>query len=555
MRRVQACQPGWWRRVSPALFYMGDALRNIGLVSGVTAFSRVLGLVRDMAISAVFGAGALASAYVTAFALPNLFRRLLGEGALTAALIPTLQEQSRGPEGEPAIWRLVSEVASWTLLLTGVICAMGMSTLAAHVWWAPSLASAGLDGATVARWAEAARLGVILFPYVVMVCLAAVVSAALQLRGRFLEPALNPVWLNLSIIGLLMAGVAMTSPGDLAARMPWLCAGVLLGGAAQLIVPARALWQLGWRPRWSLRLSPGVRQIAALMLPTLFGTAIYLINTTLSRLLAISLDDRAATLLNLSTRLMELPIGVFAMAVATVVFPLISRHAAEGRLDLLADEYRRGMRLVLLVNVPAAVGLAVLAEPVTRVLFERGEFTANDTRAMTPVLAVSVLALPCLAYVSLALRAFYARKDTRTPVVAAAWSLAVNVVGGLVLMRWLGAPGLALASTLGVVAQSIWLQSRLGRVHEGLRLSCLLPHLLRVAAAAVAMGAAVRATDLAWRARVEPSIWTDAAGLALAVGVGVAVFALAAWLARVEGRDEIVALIRRKLARSRRTSA
>ncbi len=535
---------------------MGQALRNIGLVSALTSVSRVLGLVRDMAITAVFGTSALASAFVTAFTLPNLFRRLLGEGALTAALIPTLQDHAAGPEGEKATWRLVSEVATWTTLLTGAICALGMLTLGAHAWWSPLLTERGWDPATVTRWAAAARLATVLFPYVVMVCLAAVVSAALQLRGRFLEPALNPVWLNLSMIGLLAAGVAHTTSAEAPERMTWLCGGVLLGGAAQLLVPARALWRLGWRPSWSPCLSPGVRQIAALMLPTLFGTAIYLINTTLSRLFAISLDDHAATLLNLSTRLMELPIGVFALAVATVVFPQISRHAADGRLDLLAHDYRQGLRLILLINLPAAAGLAVLAEPITRVLFERGAFTASDTRAMTPVLALSALALPCLAYVSLALRAFYARKDTRTPVAAAACSLAVTVVANLLLMHRLGAAGLALAATLGVVAQAVWLQCRLDRVHPGLNLRHLLGHILRVTTASSVMAVAVGLTHHAWQSRTPASgLLPDALGLGLGIAVGLTVFAAAAWLLRVEGLDELAGLLRRKLARRRPPAA
>lgn len=529
---------------------MGQALRNIGLVSALTSVSRVLGLVRDIAITAVFGATALASAFVTAFTLPNLFRRLLGEGALTAALIPTLQEHAAGPEGEKATWRLVSEVASWTLLLTGAICALGMFTLGAHAWWAPRLVENGWDPATVARWSAAARLATVLFPYVVMVCLAAVVSAALQLRGRFLEPALNPVWLNLSMIGLLAAGVLASPPDDPSSPMAWLCAGVLLGGVAQLAVPARALWRLGWRPCWSPTLSPGVRQIAALMLPTLFGTAIYLINTTLSRLFAISLDDQAATLLNLSTRLMELPIGVFALAVATVVFPQISRHAAEGRLDLLARDYRHGLRLILLINLPAAAGLALLAEPITRVLFERGAFTGADTRAMTPVLAVSALALPCLAYVSLALRAFYARKDTRTPVAAAACSLVVNIVGSLLLMRWLGAAGLALAATLGVLAQAAWLQYHLGRVHEGLAIRHLSSHLLRVSAASALMAASVALVRrLCQSLMPSDGPLADALCLGLCIALGLTVFSAAAWLLRVEGLQELAGQIRRKLSR------
>jgi putative peptidoglycan lipid II flippase len=527
---------------------MGRALRNIGMVSGVTMLSRVLGLGRDMAIAAVFGASALASAFVTAFTLPNLFRRLLGEGALTAALVPTLQEETRrgGAEG---VWELVNEAGTWVLLATCAICGAAMALLGAHGWWAPALAGAGWEAGLIERWVAAARLGLLLFPYLVLVCLAAVISAALQTRERFLEPALNPVWLNLSMLGLLYGGVRLGG-GDAETSMRWLCAGVLVGGVLQLLVPASALLRLGWRPRWAPRAGPGLRQVGRLMLPTLFGTAIYLVNTTLSRLLGLSLDDAAATILNLSTRLMELPIGVFALAVSTVIFPRIARHAAEGRPEELAADYRAGMRLILLVNVPAAAGLAVLAGPITRVLFERGAFTAADTARMTPVLAASALALPFLAFVSLALRAFYARKDTRTPVLAAWWSFVVNLGLGLLLMGWLGAPGLALAATAAVITQALFLQARLAREHGGLRFGLLAVHLAKVVVASGVMAAAALGCHAGWERVVGIEGGRGVAGLALAVGAGAGVYLCAVWMLRVEGRDELTASLRRKLGRT-----
>ncbi len=530
-----------------AELFMGQALRNIGIVSGVTMVSRVLGLVREMVIAAVFGASALASAFVTAFTMPNLFRRLLGEGALTSAFVPTLQEETRR-RGYTGALALVNEVATWVGVTTLAITGVAMALLSAHDWWGAGLASAGVEADTVERWRLGARLAVVLFPYMTMVCLAAVFSAALQTRDRFLEPALNPVWLNLAMIGLLLLGVRLAGD-DAEARMRWLCAGVLLGGAMQMLVPGLALMRLGWRPRWAPARSEGVRQIARLMVPTLFGSAIYLVNTTLSRLLGLSLDDAAATLLNLSTRVMELPIGVFALAVSTVVFPQIAKHAAEGRPDLLAEDYRRGMRLILLVNVPAAAGLIVLARPFTRVLFERGEFTAEHTALMAPVLAVSVVALPFLAFVSLALRAFYARKDTRTPVRAAWWSFVTNMALSLALMHWLGAPGLALGATGAVIVQAVYLQSHLARANAGLAFRHLGGHLAKVGAASAVMAGVVMLAAAGWRAWAGTGGGSEAAGLFFLIGLGAAVFFAAAWALRVQGREEVVALVRRRFVK------
>lgn len=529
---------------------MGKSLRNIGIVSGLTMVSRVLGLVRDQTTTAVFGASALASAFVTAFTLPNLFRRLLGEGALTSALVPTLQEETH-KNGDAGAFRLVSEVATWTLFATTGLTVLAMLFLGAHTWWEPQLGALGVSPETAARWAAGARLGAVLFPYLILVCLAAVFSAALQTRGHFLEPALNPTWLNLSMIGLLAFGVWRGAIGDKPGQMQWLCTGVLLGGTLQMIVPGLALMRLGWQPRFAPNRSPGVRQIAQLMVPTLFSSAIYVINTTMLRMLALSVNDAAATILNLSTRLMELPIGVFAIAVASVVFPLIAKHAAEGRPDLLAADYHRGMRMILLVNLPACFGLAVLAEPITRVIFQHGEFTAANTAMMGPVLAVSALALPFLAFVSLALRAFFANKDTRTPVRAAALSFAVNIAGSLLLMHSLGVTGLALASTLAVIAQAIYLQTHLTRMQQTLSFRPLRSHLLKLTLASAAMAGAVAATRWAWEHGPGIGGWRDAGGLAACIVIGITVFGAGAWILRVEGRDEAVALVRRKLLRGR----
>lgn len=551
---------------------MGRALRNIGIVSGVTMLSRVLGLGREMVVTAVFGANALASAFTTAFTMPNLFRRLLGEGALTAAFVPTLQEETRR-RGHAGAHALVNEVATWILITTVLISAVAMAGLAAHAWWGPRFIEAGLDAKMVGRWMTGASLGVVLFPYMVMVCLAAVFSAALQTRDHFLEPALNPVWLNLSMIGLLVAG-SYVAGHDATARMHWLCGGVLLGGALQMLVPAWALTRLGWRPRWAATRSEGVRQIARLMVPTLFGSAIYLVNTSMSRLLGLSIEDAAATVLNLSTRVMELPIGVFAIAVSTVVFPQIAKHAAEGRMDLLAEDYRKGMRLILLINVPAAAGLMALAEPLTRALFQRGAFTAEHAALMAPVLAAGALALPFLAFVSLALRAFYARKDTRTPVRAAWWSFLVNVGASLLLMRWFGATGLALGSTVAVVVQASYLQTHLAREHRGLAFRHLVPHLSKVICASVVMAGVVAAGAWAWehwlgvrgallwsdgelvawfgsvaRGKALLGALMDGAELAVVISSGAAVYFGLAWMLRVEGREEIAALLKKKLRR------
>ncbi len=537
----------------------------------MTLGSRVLGLARDIITTAVFGASALNSAFVTAFTLPNLFRRLLGEGALTAALVPTLHDELKRGDRHSAL-QLVNKVASWLLVVTGGIVVLAMlgitiaftathgdgSGTVAHVVNASGGGGGGLWGfapETVARWETAAGLTVILFPYLVFVCLSAAFSAALQTFDRFLEPALSPVWLNLSMIGLLGGAAWLGWAQSDMGRMHWLCAGVLAGGFLQMLVPALALMREGWRPRFDLRRDDNVRQIMRLMVPTLFGSAIYLINMAVSRVIGLSLNDSAAAVLNLSTRLMELPIGVFAVAVSTVIFPLISRHAAAGDMAGLAADYRKGMRLILLINLPAAAGMMALAEPIVRLLFQRGAFTASDSALMTPVLAASALGLPFFSFTNLALRAFYARKDTKTPVRAALWSFVVNVAASLVLMRLFSTVGLALAGSLAIVVQAVYLQTHLARSNAALAFRHLLRDVLRITAASAAMGAVVWGSWSVLQAWIRGAWggggarWFDVAGVLGGVALGVTLYASIIWILKIEGREELRALVLRKLRR------
>lgn len=534
------------RLAAPKNGAVSKNLKHIGIVSAATFGSRVLGLMRDMLTTAVFGAGALNSAFVTAFTLPNLFRRLLGEGALTAALVPTLHDEMQRRRKEAA-FALVSQVASWLLVATSAVVALAMAAMAllARADWS----AWGVDAAVGERWSRAAGLAVVLFPYMIFVCLAAAFSAALQTLDRFLEPALSPIWLNMSMISLLAGGAYLGWASDADGAMRWLCAGVLLGGFLQMAVPAAALMREGWRPRVDLGFGDPLRNIVRLMVPTLFGSAIYLVNMAVSRLVGLSLNDAAASVLNLATRLMELPIGVFAVAVSTVVFPLISRYAAQGDHAGLAGAYRKGIRLILVVNTPAAVGLVALAEPIIRLLFQRGAFTADDTRLMAPVMTAFALGLPFFSFVNLVLRAFYAQKDTATPVRAAFLSFAVNLALSLALMGPLSTTGLAIASNVAVVAQAWYLQTRLSRTHPGLAFGHIARDAGKILVASLAMGAVVAAGWQAWSRMFAPSLATDAAGLVLLIGAGVAVYAALAWTLRIEGREDVAGMIRRRFAR------
>jgi len=519
---------------------LSKSLKNISVVATVTVLSRALGLVREILIAAVFGTSALSSAFVTAFTLPNLFRRLLGEGALTAAFVPTMSHELEH-HNRAAAFDLVSKISSWLFVVTIGLVAVAMLVMANAESLLRLTGNLGLEPATARRLLLGADLAVFLFPYMVFVCLAASFSAACQVLGRFTEPALSSVWLNLAIIASL--GLGGWWAWEAPQRMQVLCGGVLVGGFLQMIVPAGVLWREGWRPTFDLRSDHRVREIGQLMAPTLLGSAIYLINIAVSRFIGLSLNDQAVSVLNWATRVMELPIGVFAAAISTVVFPLIARHAARAEWGMFGKDYHKGLRLVMVINVPAAVGLALLSEPIVRLLFQRGQFQAADTALMSPILAVYALGLPFLSFTSVALRGFYALKDTATPVRAAAVSFVTNLFLSILLMHWFSTVGLALASNLAVLVQAWFLQTRLSRKLEGLSFAPLLPNLGKIFVASVLMGAVV------WggaRFVNHLSLAPKAKDLVLVLGlipVAAGSYAGLLWLLRIEGREDLELII------------
>lgn len=513
---------------------MSRSLRNIVVVALSTVGSRVAGLLRDVVVFALLGTGLVNSAFITAFTLPNLFRRLLGEGALTSAVVPVFSEEmERG--GREAAYGLLNRVLSrLAVVLAALVAAlMGVCELARGAEWLPE------------KWQVAAGLAVGLMPYLLMVCLAAILAAALNMVGKFGLAALSQVWLNLSmIVGIGVFGQVYGESAE--ERVWWLCGGVLVGGALQALLPCVGLKRAGWRWQWDFSPSPALRQVFVLFLPGMLGAAVMQLNTTISRFLAYSLDDRAVSVLYLANRLVELPLGVFVVAVSTVFFPDMARFAARGEREAFAHRFQQGVRLILAITIPAALGLALLAEPILRTLFEYGAFRAADVSATATLLVAFAAALPFYGYATMATRVFHSMQDTRFPVRVALWNMALNVGLSLLLMQWLGTLGLALANGVASVAQCVFLARELGRRDGALGFGVNWRELGKIALAGAAMALAV-AGGL-WLVRV----WLgDSKGGALVcvgglipLGIGV-YFAMLRWLAFAE-LAELGRLLRRR---------
>ena len=461
---------------------MGRNAFNILITGGATLGSRFLGLLRDILIFSLFGASALHSAFIIAFTLPNLFRRLLGEGALTSALVPVFSEEVER-HGRKAGFGLLNKLLSRValvllgLLLVGVGLLVGAQSF---VQLSP-------------RWLQAAHLGVILMPYMPLVCGAAVLGGTLNVLGRFAVTAFSPVWLNLTMIAVLGALIygwdVRYGSEDLGIYV--LCGGVLAGGVLQAGTAAGALLFQGWRPCFDWRKAEGLSEIQDLWIPGLAGAAVLQVNVLVSRLLAFSLNEGAVAFLYLANRLMELPLGVFTLAVVTVAFPNLARLAARGDERGFTEAFYRGLQWILAVSVPAALGLLLLGRPIVGFLFEWGRFEVDDVATARSVVGVFALGLPFYSLATLATRGLHALKAMWTVALGSGLSFGVNLGMSLVLMRMWEMEGLALANVLAAGVHSIWLYGRLKQRCGVSRFDAAFMEkgtLLRIGAAAAVMG-------------------------------------------------------------------
>lgn len=457
--------------------------RNIAVVSLSTVGSRVLGLVRDIMIFAALGTSIWNSAFILAFTLPNLFRRLLGEGALTSAVVPVFTDVLR-KQGREAAFDFFNQV-----LLR--VCVILLATVFGGIIVLALLNSFGvLSG----RWVLGADLSVVLLPYMIFICLAAVVSAGLNVVGRFAAASLTPVLLNLAMIAALGAGWFLDS--DEKQVVYFLCGGVLFGGLLQLALPAWDLIRQGWRPKISTESSESLEQVWALFLPGLMGAAILQVNILVSRLLAFTLDESSVSVLYLASRLMELPLGVFSIAIATVFFPLLASAVSGKNKAQFAASFNQGTRLILAISIPAGLGLLLLAEPILELLFNWGKFTAHDVSLTIPLIIIYAIGLPFYSLATFATRGLHARKDMTTPVSVAGFCLVTNAILGFILMQYFGAAGLAAANIIAAVIQSALLWRGLTRAGEGIQVAALLRPVVQIVLASVIMGLAVLAVQL-----------------------------------------------------------
>ena len=379
--------------------------------------SRVLGFIRDMVFANLFGAGSATDAFFVAFKIPNFFRRLFAEGAFSQAFVPVLTEY-KSLRSEAEVRLLVANVSGTLgaiLLLLTILALLGSTQLA--MLFAP-----GWSG-DEAKYALTADMLQITFPYLMLISLTAMAAGILNTYGRFAVPAVTPVWLNLSLIGAAFFLAPLFEPGVMG--LAW---GVFIAGVVQLLFQFPSLLRLGMlaRPRWGWH-DEGVRRIIKLMIPAIFGSSVAQINLLLDTIIASFLVSGSVSWLYYSDRLVEFPLGVFGIALATVILPSLSQKHAESDPQAFTRTLDWGIRWVFLIGTPAALGLIILAAPMLTTLFQYGAFAGDDVEMASLSLMAYGVGLLGFMLVKVLAPGFFARQDTKTPVRIGIYAMVANM--------------------------------------------------------------------------------------------------------------------------------
>jgi len=518
---------------------MGRAL----WLSAATMTSRVLGLVRDQIFAALVGANRWSDAFVVAFRIPNLLRDLFAEGALSSAFVPTFAE-AHAKEGREAAYRLANALVGLVLVVVGAVVLLGvaLAPVVVHLL-APGF---GADEAAFATF-----LTRLMMPFLLLVSLAAVAMGMLNAQSHFAAPALSPALFNVGAIAV-GAWLWATGKGPRAATVGW-SLGTLLGGAMQLAAQLPSLWALGFRvrPRFGARAfsEPGIRRIGRLMGAAVIGLSATQINILVNTVFA-SHEVGANTWLQMAFRLMQLPLGVFGVAIATVAGAGVAQKAAAQDLDGVRETLGSAMRLVAFLNVPAAVGLIVLARPITALVYEHGRFGASDTAATAEALVYYAVGLYGYSAVKVFAPAFYALDEARIPVLGSVVGMVSNVGLVLALHPVLGFRGVALGTSLAATANFAVLAVAWKRRHGGLGPAGIYRQLARCAAAAAAMAAAVIAIErLLAPGLPAAGLGRQAAAALVPVAAGAVVYFAAARVVGIRELAEVAEALRRRRRR------
>ena len=431
-------------------------LKSAATVSGFTLLSRVLGFVRDILLAALLGAGAVAEAFAVAFRFPNLFRRFFGEGAFNAAFVPLFARRLQGEGQEPAR-RFAEQAFSWLAVVLIGFSAVAMIAMPLFVWLiAPGFA------AEPAKFDLTVLLTRLAFPYLLCMSLVALLSGVLNSLNRFAMAAAAPVALNVILIAVLLFAQGKGWQGRAETGIA-LAIGVMAAGFVQLFLLWTAAAKAGFalKPRRPM-VNDDMKRLLTLGVPGVIAGGITQLNLLISGIIA-SFQDQAVAWLYYADRVYQFPLGLIGVAIGVVLLPDIARRLRAGDHDGVHDSQNRALEFAMLLTVPAAFALMAMPEPVIEVMFERGQFTPADTRATAQALIAFAAGLPAFVLIKVFSPGFFAREDTKTPMIFAAVSVGLNIAGALALFAVMGHVGIALATSIASWVNALLLAVTLSR--------------------------------------------------------------------------------------------
>ena len=519
--------------------------KSAGIVGAATLTSRLLGLARDQVLAYLFGAGNAMDAFNVAYRIPNLMRDLFAEGAMSAAFVPTFTRRLT-LHGKESAWQVGNQLVNALLVVTGTLVVLGML-------FAEPLTRllAGSYADVPGKLELTIFLTRIMLPFLTLVAVAAAVMGMLNSLNRFLAPALSPAMFNVGIIASSVLLVPIMPRFGLE-PITAIAIGAMVGGVGQILLQLPSLYREGYRYRPKLNPSdPGLQAILRLIGPgTLAGAAVQ-INLLVNTVLATGEGTGAVSWLSFAFRVMYLPIGIFGVSIATATLPAVSRHAAHKDLGRVTATVSGALRMMLLLNIPALVGLTVLASPIVELIFERGSFSPSDTASTAAALTFYAPGLIGYSAVRIAVPCFYALGNSVTPTIVSILSVALNVVLNLILVRTMGFRGLALGTSIAALVNALVLLALLRHRLGGLEVGRILETGVKVTVAAVAMGFSVHAAH-GWLLGVVTG--TDLVSRLVqvfgSIGLGLVVLALGARLLRIAEWDRVRELLLRRRAGS-----
>ncbi|MCS7215367.1 MAG: murein biosynthesis integral membrane protein MurJ [Thermodesulfovibrio sp.] len=513
----------------------GKIVKAAGAISLATTFSRILGYIKDMILAKYFGATALSDVFFVAFRIPNLLRELFAEGSMSSAVIPVLKE-SQVKHGHEETKKIVKSLFTFILIIVGIVTILG-------IIFSPIIVKLIAPGfiENPEKFELTVLLTRIMFPFLLFISFAALTMGTLNTNNIFFVPALAPCFLNIAII-ILVAGFSSFFLNPIVS----VAVGVTLGGLLQWLVQTPQFYKNGFQFGFT-GFHPALKKIILLVIPTTLAMAVNQINIFVSTIIASFLPEGSVTYLYYSMRLIQLPIGIFGVAVGMAVLPTLSQHVAEGNKNQLAKDLTFSLKFLFFLTIPSTIGLIILKEPIVNTLFQRGAFDITATFNTAQALLFYSIGILGTVGSRTITATFYSFQDTKTPVVCATVGMLTNVLFSLLLMHTMKHNGLALAYSLAATVQFLMLSIFIKHKINEISFINIIPSFVKsTIAALVSVGIARLICN------IKPSLWLHSEQMFLkfiwlvtAIGIAVSIYFLLCYLMKHEELSYILKKIRR----------